>query len=289
MTLRIVTDSTADLPNAVTAEHGITVVPLTVLFGDEELLDGIDITSEQFFKRMQRERQLPTTSQPSIGAFRETYERLIAEGATEILSIHVSEKLSGTLVSARQGADGLDGARIVHIDSKQLSIALGLGVIAAAAAARDGGGIDDVAASVEDRFRRTRIFFLPETLEYLRRGGRIGRAAELVGSLLKVRPVLTVEDGEVVPLARIRTRRKGIEALLDRTAALRPVEQLAAAHANTPDDLDYLVSRLRGIAPDAPITAGTIGPVVGVHVGPGTVGTAAVSARPNGSSPSAQT
>ena len=106
MTLRIVTDSTADLPDAVTAEYGITVVPLTVLFGDEELRDGIDINSEQFFTRLQRERQLPTTSQPSNGAFRETYERLIAEGATDILSIHVSEKLSGTLASARQGADG---------------------------------------------------------------------------------------------------------------------------------------------------------------------------------------
>ncbi len=289
MTLRIVTDSTADLPEAVTAEHGITVVPLTVIFGDEELRDGIDITSEQFFTRLQRERQLPTTSQPSSGAFRETYEQLIAEGATEILSIHVGEKLSGTLASARQGADGLDGARIKHIDSKLVSLALGLNVIAAAEAARDGGGLDDVAASVEDRFRRTRIFFLLETLEYLRRGGRIGRAGELVGSLLKVKPVLTVEDGEVVPLARIRTRRKGIEDVLDRTAALRPIEQLAAAHTTTPDDLDYVVSRLRGIAPDAPIITGALGPVVGVHVGPGTIATAVVSARTNGSSPPDQT
>ena len=289
MTLRIVTDSTADLPDAVTAEYGITVVPLTVLFGDEELRDGIDINSEQFFTRLQRERQLPTTSQPSNGAFRETYERLIAEGATDILSIHVSEKLSGTLASARQGADGLDGARIVHVDSKLVSAALGLGVVAAAAAARGGDGIDDVAASVEDRFGRTHIFFLLETLEYLRRGGRIGRAGELIGSLLKVKPVLTIEDGEVIPLSRIRTRRKGIEEILDRTAELRPIEQLAAIHATTPNDLDYVVSRLRGIAPDAPITTGTLGPVVGVHGGPGTIATATVTARPNGSSPPDQT
>ena len=284
MTLRIVTDSTADLPDAVTAEYGITVVPLTVIFGDEELRDGIGITSEQFFKRLQCEHQLPTTSQPSSGAFRETYERLIAEGATDILSIHVSEKLSGTLASARQGAYGLDSARIVHVDSKLISVALGLGVVAAAAAARTGDGIDAVAASVDDRFQRTHIFFLLETLEYLRRGGRIGRAGELVGSLLKVKPVLTIEDGEVVPLARIRTRRKGIEDMLDRTAELRPIEHLAAVHATTPDDLDYVVARLRGIAPDAPITTGALGPVVGVHAGPGTIATAAVTARPNGSS-----
>ena len=289
MTLRIVTDSTADLPDAVTAEYGITVVPLTVIFGDEELRDGIDITSEQFFTRLQRESVLPTTSQPSSGVFREAYERVIAEGATDILSIHLTGKLSGTLASARQGADGLDGARIVHVDSKLVSVALGLGVVAAAAAARDGDGIDNVAANVEDQFRRTRIFFLLETLEYLRRGGRIGRAGELVGSLLKVKPVLTIEDGEVVPLARIRTRRKGIEDVLDRTAALRPIEQLAAVHTTTPDELDYVVSRLRGIAPDAPITIGTLGPVVGVHGGPGTIATAAVTARPNGSSPPAQT
>ena len=289
MTLRIVTDSTADLPDAVASEYGITVIPLTVIFGDEELLDGIDITSEQFFTRLQREDQLPTTSQPSSGAFRETYERLIAEGATDILSIHVSEKLSGTLDAARQGADGLDGARIVHIDSKLVSLAIGINVVAAAAAARDGGSLDEVAASVEDRLRRTRMFFLLETLEYLRRGGRIGRAGELIGSLLKVKPVLTVEDGEVIPLARIRTRRKGIEDVLNRTAALRPIEQLAAAHTTTPDDLDYVVSRLRGIAPDAPITTGTLGPVVGVHTGPGTIATAVISSRPNGSSPPDQT
>ncbi len=289
MTLRIVTDSTADLSGAVTAEYGITVVPLTVLFGDEELRDGIDITSEQFFTRLQRERQLPTTSQPSGGAFRETYERLIAEGATEILSIHLSEKLSGTLSSARQGADGLDGARIVHIDSKLTSAALGLGAIAAAGWARDGDGIEDVAASVEDQFRRTNIFLLLETLEYLRRGGRIGRAGELVGSLLKVKPVLTIEDGEVVPLARVRTRRKGIEDVINRAATLRPIEQLAAVHATTPDDLEYVVSRLRGIAPDAPITTGMLGPVLGVHSGPGAIVTAVVSARSNGSSPPNQT
>ena len=146
-----------------------------------------------------------------------------------------------------------------------------------------------MAASVEDRFGRTHIFFLLETLEYLRRGGRIGRAGELIGSLLKVKPVLTIEDGEVIPLSRIRTRRKGIEEILDRTAELRPIEQLAAIHSTTPNDLDYVVSRLRGIAPDAPITTGTLGPVVGVHGGPGTIATATVTARPNGSSPPDQT
>ena len=168
MTLRIVTDSTADLPDAVTAEYGITVVPLTVIFGDEELRDGIGITSEQFFKRLQCEHQLPTTSQPSSGAFRETYERLIAEGATDILSIHVSEKLSGTLASARQGADGLDSARIVHVDSKLISVALGLGVVAAAAAAaaRTGDGIDAVAASVE--YARSRTISIIDSIGFVK-------------------------------------------------------------------------------------------------------------------------
>ena len=276
MSIRIVTDSTADLPPEVVSEYQIEAVPLTVLFGDEELRDGVDITAEHFFTRMQREAELPTTSQPSAGAFREVYERLAGEGATEIMSIHVSGKLSGTLEAAYQGAAGLD-VRVVHIDSQLASLALGLGVIAAAKAVRDGATVEEARTLVDDQFRRTHTFFVLDTVENLRRGGRIGRAQGFIGSLLKVKPILGFEAGEVVPVARARTRPKAIEETLRRAAAYRPIVQAMAVHATTPDDLEYLVSRLRGIAPDAPVLTGMIGPTVGVHGGAGLLGFAVVS------------
>jgi len=279
VTVRIVTDSTADLSPELVEEHGLTVVPLSVLWGDEELLDGIDITSERFFKRLVREKVLPTTSQPSPGRFRETYERLIAEGATEILSIHLSQKLSGTLESARQGAEGITGARIIHIDSRQISLALGLGVIEAARLAHLGVSADTIQAETEDYFRRTRLFVLFDTLEYLRRGGRIGRGMEVVGSLLQVKPIATIEDGEITAIGRVRTKQKAIEALISRAADLRPFEAMAALHATTPEDLGYLITRLGGLAPDAPLYTGRVGPVIGVHAGPGMVGFCVVTRR----------
>lgn len=277
MTIRIVTDSTADLPPDVAAEHRIEVVPLTVLFGDEELRDGVDITADRFFRRLQREPTLPTTSQPSVGAFREAYERLAAEGATEIISVHISSKLSRTLDSARQGAAGL-GVRVTHVDSRLVSFALGLGAVAAAQAAEQGKRAEEVRTLLEDQFARTRVFFVLDTIEYLRRGGRIGRAAGIVGSLLKVKPILSLEAGEVVPIGRARTRAKAIEEALSIAAEYRPIEQIGTAHATTPEDLAYVTDRLRGLAPDASVLTGSLGPVVGVHAGPRAIAFAIVSA-----------
>jgi DegV family protein with EDD domain len=277
--LRIVTDSTADLPQEFVDRLQITVVPLIVLFGDEELRDGVDITSERFFKRLVRETKLPTTSQPSVGDFRAVYEALRDAGATEILSIHLSAKLSRTIESARQAAEGIEGVRIAHVDSGLASLALGLGVITAAEAAAEGQSLDDVRALAESQFARTTIFFMVDTLEYLRRGGRIGRAQELIGSLLQFKPLLTIRNGEVVPIGRARTKQRALEELIRRAGELRPIEEAMAVHATTPEDLDYVVARLHGMAPDAPITVGRITPVVGVHGGPGLVGFAVVSAN----------
>jgi DegV family protein with EDD domain len=282
MPLRIVTDSTCDLPPDVVERYRITVVPLSILFGDEELLDGIDVTSEQFFKRLVREDATPTTSQPSPALFQDAYRKLADEGATEILSVHISSKLSGTLRSAVQGAEGIEGVRFRHVDSGTVSLALGLGVIGASVAADGGCSLDEAKATAEDIFRRTRLFFVVDTLEYLRRGGRLSRGQELVGSLLKVKPMLTVEDGEVVPLARVRTRQKAIEELVRRLSDLRPIEHAAAIHATTPEDLEYLAGRLRGLAPEADVITSRIGPVVGVHAGPGVVGAAVVTKTAQG-------
>ena len=277
MSVRIVTDSTADLDPELAARHQISVVPLSVFFGDEELLDGVEIDSDQFFRRLQREPALPTTSQPSAGAFRDVYQRLKDEGATEILSIHVPEKLSGTLNSARQGAQEVEGVRVELVDSGLTTLALGLGVITAAEAVAGGASLDAARDLAAGQFARTHTFFLLDTLEYLRRGGRIGRAQEMLGSLLRVKPLLSLQDGEVVPIGRVRTKTKAIEELLARAAALRPIEQLAAAHANAPDELQYAVERLQALAPAAPLITGQVGPVIGVHAGPGLLAFAVVT------------
>lgn len=283
MSVRIVTDSTADLDPKLAAEHDITVVPLSVLFGDEELLDGVDIDSAAFFERLEHETVLPTTSQPSPGAFREVYQRLADDGATEILSIHLSEKLSGTLDSARQGAQGIEGVRIELVDSEFTTLALGLGVLAAAQALEGGASLDEARALAESQFRRTECLFLVDTLEYLRRGGRIGRASEVLGSLLKVKPLLSLQHGEVEPIGRVRTKQKAIDDMLRRIAELGPIEQMMAAHAASHDDFQQVCERMRALAPGVPLVTGEVGPVIGVHAGPGLLAVAAV--RPDESSP----
>ncbi|MSQ31106.1 MAG: DegV family protein [Dehalococcoidia bacterium] len=278
MTLRIVTDSTCDLPREAIQSLGITVVPLSILFGDEQLLDGVDIQSEQFFRRLERDPNMPTTAQPSPALFTRAYERLIEEGATEILSIHLSQKLSGTLESARQGAQGVEGARIEQVDSATLSLGLGIGVMEAAKAARAGAGLDHVRALVTDIFRRTHIFVTLDTLEYLRRGGRMSRGQELLGTLLKVKPVLSIQDGEVVPVGRVRTRQRAIEDIISRCTALRPVEHLFVIHSTTPDEANYMRDRIAALDSGAAITVGRITPVIGVHGGPGVLGVGVVTA-----------
>ncbi|MFA7248208.1 MAG: DegV family protein [Dehalococcoidia bacterium] len=278
MTLRIVTDSTCDLPLEAIQALGITVVPLSILFGDEELLDGVDIQAEQFFRRLERDPNMPTTAQPTPALFTHAYQRLIDEGATEILSIHISARLSGTLESARQGAQGVEGARIEFVDSGTVSLGLGTGVMEAAKAARAGVDIDAVRAQAEDMFRRTHIFFTVDTLEYLRRGGRMSRGQELLGTLLKVKPILAIREGEVVPVGRVRTRRRAIEDIIGRCSDLRPVAHLFVVHSTTPEEANYLRDRIAGLDADAPITVGRITPVVGVHGGPGVLGAGVVTA-----------
>ena len=278
MVLRIVTDSTSDLTAEAVAALGITVVPLSILFGDEVLLDGVDIQSEQFFRRLQREPVTPTTAQPSPGLFRAAYERLIAEGATEILSIHVSAKLSGTVESARLGAAGLEGARIVQLDSRSVSLGLGVGVMDAAIAARDGADLDRVEALAADLFRRTHVFFTLETLDYLRRGGRLSRGQEIIGTLLQLKPVLGFVEGEVAALGRVRTKQRAIEDLLGRCADLRPLQHAFVMHSTNPDEAQYVRDRLAAIDDRATITLGRITPVLGVHAGPGMLGMGVVTA-----------
>ena len=271
MAVRVVTDSTADLPADLARELGITVVPLTVHFGEETYYDGVDITSGQFFDRLRTAKVLPRTSQPSVGAFRDAYRGLAAE-ADGIVSVHISSKLSGTYNAALLAAEGVTEVPIRVVDSRTASLGLGIVAMEAARAAREGGDLEAVARVAESTRERVPIVFTLDTLEYLARGGRIGRASALMGTLLNIKPILTVEDGEIAPLERVRTRTKALDRLCDLLFGREQVRLGAVAHAQCPQDAERLAAQFRARYPGVPIITGHVGPVIGVYTGPGAVG-----------------
>jgi len=273
MSIAIVTDSTADLPKDVAEKHGITVVPLNVRFGMEEFKDGVDIDNDEFYRRLQTESELPSTSQPSPGDFAEAYRKLL-DDHDGIVSVHISGKLSQTINSAVQGArevDG-DGTKIKTMDTGQATIPLGLIVIEAAQSAASGTGLDGVVDAVEDAMSRARFYGMVDTLEYLIKGGRIGRAKGFIGGLLKVTPIITLEDGESAPVASPRTRRKGLEKLKALVEEAAPFDQLAMHHSTEPEEIKKLAADLAHLAPEGGMMMSQIGAVVGTYAGPGSLG-----------------
>lgn len=274
--VRVVTDSTADLPPALVEELDIEVVPLLIIFGEEEFIDGVNLSSEEFFERLERAPTPPRTSQPAPAAFQEVYERLAGE-TDRIVSIHLSAKLSGTLDSARTAAQNLKRrCRVELVDSRSVSMGLGMAVLAAARAAREGADVGEVVQAACSVSERLRIAVVLETLEYLRRGGRIGRARSLLGSLFRIKPILTIRDGEAHPLARARTWEKGLQRIYELTVSGRDIQEVAVMHATTPQDAERLAARVVAERPEIPVHVGRLGPVLAVHGGPGFVGMAAV-------------
>lgn len=281
----VVTDSTADLPPELVAELGITVVPLRVIFGDESFRDGVDLTSDEFFRRLQEAPELPTTSQPSVGEFLQVYEEL-AQRTDRIISIHVSSRFSGTVVTARTAAQSLAArCSIEVIDSNSVSMAMGFAVIAAARAARDGADLDACAEAARSVLRRQRIAVVVDTLEYLRRGGRIGRAQAFLGGLLRLKPILTIRDGEAYPLARVRTHRRALEEALRICLDQGEVVEATVMYTTRPEDAEYMASEVARRCPGIPVHTGKIGPVIGVHGGPGLIGLAVILAQEPGAQP----
>jgi len=271
--VRIVTDSTSDLTPEMVREYGITVVPLSVHFGDEQFLDKVEITSEQFFQRLAASPQLPKTSAPSVQAFRQTYESLAADAAG-IVCITVGSKLSGTYNAASLAARDFEHVPVRVVDSRTASIALGLIVIAAAEVARDGASLEEVEVVARDAADRTNIVFYADTLEYLQKGGRIGRARAMLGSILEVKPVLTVTEGEAAQYARTRTRGKAIQALVDWAGKRVNPERVSVIWQQNETDLNRLLDALGQHYPREKIEITQYGPVIGVHVGPGAMGVA---------------
>ena len=267
MSVRVITDSASDIPPSVAKELGIIVVPLTVMFGDEELLDGIDISSDQFFEKLQTSEFHPRTSQPSVAQFSKAYEEA---GKNEIISIHVSEKLSGTLNSASLAAKEAPG-KVELFDTRGASAWVATVAIAAAKSANEGKSlkqVTEVAQTVSDNLE---AYFLLDTLEYLQKGGRIGKAQALLGGLLNIKPILHVAEGEVHPYEKVRTRAKGLAKLIETAKKSAPFKDISIMHVIADEDADFLSKSLAELS-ETPVSVRSVGPVIGVHTGPGVIG-----------------
>jgi DegV family protein with EDD domain len=278
MTVRIVTDSTADILPAEAEALGITIVPLTVFFGDEAYLDNIELDNARFYEKLQASKELPRTSQPPPALFQEAYTRLIDEGADAIISIHLSSKLSGTYQSACTARDTLpEQARKVPIeviDSLSISAGMGLGLHRAVAEARQGLGAEEIAAHLRDQFARTRIIAVLDSLEYVRRGGRIGAAKAMLGNMLSVKPIVSLKEGAVIPLEQPRTRSKAY-ARVAQIVSESEVEEIAIAESNE-EVGQQLAAALKGVY-SGEIFSYKLGGALGSHTGPGTAAIAMVT------------
>jgi DegV family protein with EDD domain len=282
MAIKIITDSTSDITADLARKMGITVVPLTVLFGHQSFLDRVDITTDEFYRRLSQEDVFPTTTQPSPGVFADTYTRLLKE-TDEILVIVISSKLSGTYQSATNAISMVEGkGRIEVIDSYSTAMGLGLLAITAAKMATEKGvSLDQITHAIRERTRRSHIIMLFDTLKYLAKGGRIGKAQGLLGSILQVKPVLTMKDGEVSPLIRLRSMSAGSEYLYNFVKDFDNIEEMAVEHATTPHEADLLVERLTAIYPGKPIYRSTVSPVLGTYMGPNVLSISVLSSENN--------
>ncbi len=269
MTVKIVTDSTSDITSRLAQELGVTVVPLTVFFGHESFQDRVNISTDEFYRRLSQESIYPTTTQPAPGLFAEAYQNLL-KGNNEILVLSLSGRLSGTVRSAVNAVGMVEGkGRIEVIDTSLTAMSLGLTVISAAKmAAQPGMTLRQLTENVKAKLPHTSTLVAFDTLKYLAKGGRIGKAQGLLGSLLAVKPVLTLKDGEVAPMTRLRSMSAASDYLYNHIANMPKVEALAVEHATTPHEADILVARLGKIFPKENIYRSVLSPVLGTYMGP---------------------
>lgn len=272
--IRVVTDSACDLPNDLLAEFGIGLVPLRIRFGQEELVDRTELSTKEFWSRCRGFDGVPETSAPSPGHFQAAFEAMRAEGADGVVCVNLSSRLSATIEAARQGAKAAEGSLPVRVvDSLSVTLGEGLVTMEAAQRARDGGNLEEVATAAEGAVRRLSVYGAIDTLEYLRRGGRIGGAQALVGSLLSIKPVIRVTDGVVEEESKQRTRGRALRYLASKLRDAGPLDRVAACGADAPD-MDEFLNLIQGVPSGEKMMVGEIGPVIGTHAGPGTVGVA---------------
>jgi len=279
MTVKIVTDSLGNIPSDIAEELGITIIPIYVRFGAETYRDGVDLTTEQFYEKLMHSKILPTTAVPPLGDFVKVYDKL-AEESDEILVITISHKLSATYEVALQAIELMKRKRRAEvIDSSTVLMAEGLMVIAAAKAAKAGANFDEVVNVTRNNIGRVDFRMAFDTLEYLRRGGRIGTAQAFLGSILRVNPILTVKDGYTEAVARTRSRAKAIDYLCNFAMSFSHIDEMAVEDATTPDEAEMLVERLGSKFPKESIYRTKVSPVVGTHVGPHVLGVSMLGDR----------
>ena len=272
MTVKVVTDSSCDLPQELADELGITIVPLTVRFGAEEFVDRLDLTAAEFWARCDASPTLPETAAPSPGAFEEAFRAAAADGHDGVVAILLSGGLSATLQAAQLAAEAVAGTIPVRvIDSKQASAAVGALALNAARWAAADGKLDEIADAAAEEAKRTRLYATFDTLEYLRKGGRIGRAQAFFGSMLSMKPVIELVDGVVEAESRQRTRSRSVRHLADKVREAGPVEHVIVLHADAPDHED-LLAMLGEFVPRESILVTKIGAVIGTHAGPRAMG-----------------
>ena len=274
MTVRIVTDSSADLPQNLIDQHRITVLPCYVVVDDLTYKDGIEIQADAFYARLQAEGRTPTTSQPTVADFQALYRDLVSQGH-QVISIHVSAKLSGTLNSAEQAKASLvDSSQVEIIDSRLASIPLGLAVLDAVSILETGAEFHQAADKIRQGLDRHHGLFALDTLEYLHKGGRIGKARAFMGSVLSVKPILRIQDGEAHPVERPRNRDRAIRRLVELAQDLAPVQRLAVIYSTDPERMATLKQDLNGLLPADQIIEARFGSTLGTYIGPDALGVA---------------
>jgi len=274
--IAVVTDSTAYMPPQLLEQFGIYVVPNVVNWGTQTFRDGVDIQAKEFFERLKKDPVLPTTAVASIGEFRDIYAKA-AQEAEAVVGVHLSAKLSGTYSTAVQASKMLAGKRIEVVDSNATAMAMGFVVLAAARAAQAGQSVEQVVQAARDTIPYVGVVFTVETLEFLRRGGRIGGAQAFMGSLLDMKPILDLRDGRVEPIERVRTKRKAVDRVMDiiveRAQGKSPI-RLATLHANAPEEAAALLEKCKQRLGAVEAIMCEVSPTVAAHAGPGTVGLA---------------
>lgn len=274
MSVRIVTDSCSDLPPDVALANEVTVVPLYVYAGGETYRDGVELGADRFYELLQSLPDLPTTSQPSAADFAEVYDRLLEEGH-DVVSIHISSSLSGTYNSACQAREmSKEPARIAVVDSLLAGGTLGLLALEAARLAEQSNNHSEVASEAERRVEGQTGYVMVDTLKYLAKGGRIGKAQAFMGGALQLKPILSVRDGAIHPVERARTKRKAVDRLLSLVRSLAPISRLHVSYTTNPDDSNALRDALADLVDPENIVESRFGPVIGTHLGPGAMGVA---------------
>ncbi|MDP6452932.1 MAG: DegV family protein [SAR202 cluster bacterium] len=280
MAIKVITDSTSDLPLDIAESLGIEVVPLNVHFGAEVYKDRVDLMPGRFYDMLINGDVFPTTSQPSVGDFIDVYERF-AHDADGIVSVHVSEKVSGTMNSARLASQQAKAdCPIEVVDTYQASMGVGMIAMEAARVANSGGDMNEVTLAARNAVTRCQCFVLLDTLEYLQKGGRIGKAQAMLGNLLRIRPLIIVQEGEVHPLGKERTRRKGIAKLVSTATEFAPISGMAVMYSTSPDEAQAVAQDLSRLmeGDQEPMTL-QFGPTLGTYVGPDALGIGLLSAK----------